>query len=96
MNNDKASARLPSLGLHKKPGNDQPNRFLERFHTETAAWIVLAVTLLITFFSWWLANNHIQKRAQDHFEFEVSEAKEAIQKRMLEYEQVLRGGHIPL
>lgn len=66
--------------------------FSERFHTENAAWIVLALSLLITSFSWWFASNYVEERAQDRFQFEVDQAKEAIIDRMQEYEQVLRGG----
>lgn len=64
----------------------------ERFHTEATAWVVLAISSLITVFSWWFASNYVHERAKDRFEFEVSQAREAIIKRMQEYEQVLRGG----
>lgn len=66
--------------------------FSERFHTENTAWIVLALSLLITLFSWWFTSDYVEERAQDRFQFEVDQAKEAIVKRMQEYEQVLRGG----
>lgn len=67
-------------------------RFADRFHNETTAWIVLAISLGITVFSWWLSNNHVEARAKERFEFEVQKARQAIVKRMQEYEQVLRGG----
>ena len=66
--------------------------FADRYHNETTAWVVLAISLCITAFSWWLSNDYVQERAQDRFNFEVQKAKQAITKRMQEYEQVLRGG----
>lgn len=66
--------------------------FAERFHTEATAWIVLVLSLLVTLFSWWFASDYVEERAKDRFQFEVDQAKEAIVKRMQEYEQVLRGG----
>ncbi|HNY42717.1 MAG TPA: CHASE domain-containing protein, partial [Bryobacteraceae bacterium] len=72
--------------------DDKPPLVAERFHTESAAWVVLAISSLITVFSWWFASNYVDGRAKDRFEFEVSQAREAVIKRMQEYEQVLRGG----
>ncbi len=79
-----------SLSLMGK--DDKPPLVAERFHTESAAWVVLAISSLITVFSWWFASNYVDERAKDRFEFEVSQSREAITKRMQEYEQVLRGG----
>jgi len=79
-----------SLSLMGK--DDKPPLVAERFHTESAAWVVLAISSLITVFSWWFASNYVDGRAKDRFEFEVSQAREAVIKRMQEYEQVLRGG----
>ena len=79
-----------SLSLKDK--EDKSPALAERFHTEATAWVVLAISSLITVFSWWFASNYVDGRAKDRFEFEVSQAREAIIKRMQEYEQVLRGG----
>ena len=73
-----------SLSLMGK--DDKPPLVAERFHTESAAWVVLAISSLITVFSWWFASNYVDERAKDRFEFEVSQAREAIIKRMQEYE----------
>lgn len=66
--------------------------FADRFHNETTAWVVLAVSLGITLISWWLSNSYVAQRGADRFDFEVQKAVQAISKRMQEYEQVLRGG----
>ncbi|AGX88631.1 PAS domain S-box protein [Candidatus Symbiobacter mobilis] len=74
------------------PVDRRPSSFADRFHTETTAWLVLAVSLLITLFSWWFASDYVEKRAQDRYQYEVRQAQDAILRRMTEYEQVLRGG----
>ena len=62
------------------------------FHNEITAWIVLTISLLITALGWKIANDYVEQRARDRFEFEVDDARLRILKRMHEYEQVLRGG----
>jgi diguanylate cyclase (GGDEF)-like protein/PAS domain S-box-containing protein len=62
------------------------------FHKEVTAWFVLVISLLITAFGWKIADNYVEQRARDRFQFEVSDARARIIKRMLDYEQVLRGG----
>ncbi len=64
----------------------------EILHSEVTAWIVLAVSLILTVLAWYVSNAYVHTRAFDRFEFEVEEAQIAIVKRMQEYEQVLRGG----
>ncbi len=66
--------------------------FADRFQSDATAWVVLVVSLVITAFSWWLASDYVAERARDRFDFEVHQARQAIFKRMQEYEQVLRGG----
>lgn len=67
-------------------------RFLaDIFHGEVTAWVVLAVSLVITLLGAYIAQVYVEQRAVDRFRFEVEDARERIAKRMLEYEQVLRG-----
>lgn len=75
-------------------GASAPGRLalVDKFHNERTAWVVLAVSLLITLFSWWLVGDHAEERARDRFNFETQKAAQSIAKRMQEYEQVLRGG----
>jgi CHASE1-domain containing sensor protein len=62
------------------------------FHNEITAWVVLSVSLIVTGLGWYIADAYVQHRAEDRFLFEVDEARNRIVKRMLDYEQVLRGG----
>ncbi len=62
------------------------------FHNETLAWVVLAVSLVVTVLASYVTGEIIQSRAEDRFAFEVEEARHHITGRMLEYEQVLWGG----
>lgn len=61
-------------------------------HHPSIAWMVLVTSLLLTFFAWRLSVNYLAARAEDHFQFQVEELEEAVRRRMMEYEQVLRGG----
>ncbi|HEX4842628.1 MAG TPA: CHASE domain-containing protein [Limnobacter sp.] len=62
------------------------------FHGEITAWLVLAISLILTVLGWYLASQAIERRAIERFDFEVKEAQARIQVRMQEYEQALRGG----
>lgn len=55
-------------------------------------WAVLSLSLLVTVLAWFMAQQAIDKRAEDRFNFEVLDAEERIKIRMVEYEQALRGG----
>lgn len=79
------AAALTSVNIGKRT-------LADRYHNVTTAWVVLAISLCITVFSWWLSSEYVSKRAQDRFNFEVQKASQAVVKRMQEYEQVLRGG----
>lgn len=61
-------------------------------HRPIIAWIILAISLLITALAWYMSRQYVNGRAQDRFSYRVKEIQEAIRGRMLEYEQVLRGG----
>lgn len=66
--------------------------FADLFHNEATAWLVLALSLMITALGWWLSSQAIEKRANDRFSFEVRDAQERIQTRIRQYQQILRGG----
>ncbi|MES9924906.1 MAG: EAL domain-containing protein [Candidatus Thiodiazotropha endolucinida] len=66
--------------------------FADMFHNEVTAWVVLGISLIITGLGWFIADSYVERRAADRFQFEVEDARQRILKRMLDYEQVLRGG----
>jgi len=74
------------------PSSNRFGNLADLLHNEITAWVVLAISLVITAFGWRIADNYVEQRAMDRFRFEVSDARDRIIKRMLEYEQVLRGG----
>ena len=57
-----------------------------------AAWIVLLVSLLITFNAWYFARGEVTKRAQARFSFRVKTIEKGIYERLHAYEFLLRGG----
>lgn len=65
---------------------------ISSIHGCGGAWIILGISLLLTYVAWSLTNQHIAKRHQDRFAFRTQQVTERIEERMLEYEQVLRGG----
>ena len=71
------------------------------FHNTLTAWIVLAISLLLTLAGWLVASAHSDQRARDRFDFEVDTAVQSIAKRMIDYgadalilEGSEAGGHI--
>ncbi len=78
-----ASAEIPEMsGRH----------LVDKIHGPVLAWVILFLSLLITLAAWQLSSSYAEERAQDRFSFQVEEARQAIKKRMLDYEQLLRGG----
>lgn len=57
-----------------------------------AAWLVLLLSLLVTYWAWFVASEAVQQRASERFEFMASDVANAISERMDEYELALRGG----
>ncbi|APZ95480.1 CHASE domain-containing protein [Fuerstiella marisgermanici] len=68
------------------------SRILQLAHSRNGARIILCGSLLLTFLAWHLTNLHVAQRHRERFAFRVSEIQSRISERMLEYEQVLRGG----
>ena len=56
------------------------------------AWAVLCCSLLLTAWGSYVLHTFVAERARDRFHFRTQEIESAISRRMLEYEQVLRGG----
>jgi len=56
------------------------------------AWIVLLFGFIFTGAAWYTSDQFVQANARDRFENRANEISSAIYARMLEYEQVLRGG----
>ena len=73
-------------------GSVDNNVLADIFHSSVTAWVVLGISLLFTIMAWTISNAYVESRAQDRMQFEVDKAIRAIEKRMEEYEQVLRGG----
>lgn len=65
---------------------------LRMLNHPAAAWIILIVSTILTAIAWSISNQAMLARAADRFKFESTDIKNAINRRMLEYESVLRGG----
>jgi len=66
--------------------------FADIFHNRFTAWVVLGISLAITLLGWIITTQYVNKQVESRFLFEVKTATDTIEKRMQEYEQVLRGG----
>ncbi len=56
------------------------------------AWIVFVLSIILTFIGWSISENLLENRIKDRMEFRSDQIKSAIQRRMIEYEEVLKGG----
>ena len=63
-----------------------------RLHNAYTAWIVLLFGFIFTWAAWYTSDQFVQANARERFENRANEISSAIYARMLEYEQVLRGG----
>ncbi|MBM4201188.1 MAG: ATPase, partial [Gammaproteobacteria bacterium] len=61
-------------------------------HHPATAWVILFLSFVLTWAAWSLSNGFIQQRVHERFQFETDDIKSAIERRMAEYESVLRGG----
>lgn len=61
-------------------------------HNPVTAWVVLLCSLLLTGLGWYVSNRFVTHRASDRFYFRTEDVQSAVRQRLLEYEQVLRGG----
>jgi len=69
-----------------------PRHWVDVIHSPRIAWVILFMSLLVTLAAWQLSSSYAENRTRDRFDFQVEEAQLAIKKRMLDYEQMLRGG----
>jgi PAS domain S-box-containing protein len=95
--NREMTERSPARNLRmadrtSTPGSLKQRHWVDIVHSPTAAWLILLVSLVITAAAWQLSTRYAADRAYDRFRFQVEEAQFSIKKRMLEYEQMLRGG----
>lgn len=58
----------------------------------SSAWIVFFLSLAVTFFAWYISDNHYRQRAKEVFQAEINEDVSHIRQRMLNYDHVLRSG----
>jgi len=72
------------------PEHDRAGSMLSR--TPAIAWLTLLITLTLTALAWHLVNKGVEATAQADFINYVDRTHDAVQQRMLAYEQVLRGG----
>jgi len=73
-------------------GTKPVRHWVDVIHGPMIAWVILFMSLLVTLAAWQLSSSYAEERARDRFGFQVEEAQLAIKKRMLEYEQMMRGG----
>lgn len=83
---------MPQPSSPEMPTDPSRRTVIDTLHGDVAAWVVLAVSLVITLLSWQIASRSVENHLRDSFGFEVEKAGLAITKRMQEYEQVLRSG----
>jgi len=62
------------------------------FHSPIAAWTILFLSLALTISAYHISQDFIYKKASNRFNFRSKEIHRAVHERMMEYEQVLRGG----
>ncbi|WP_404309257.1 CHASE domain-containing protein [Neorhodopirellula lusitana] len=90
------NAEAATISMRGDELSNQPfltsGRVRSTLQSHWAAWLILIVSLALTAVAWSLSNQYIQRRARDRFDFRVDQVLKAIDQRMLEYEQVLRGG----
>src|SRR3546814_13681700 len=78
--------------LAEHPVYVQLTNFLRRSHAHRwLPWIILGVSLAITYLVWQHAQRNAQQELKANFNFQVNEAGSRIEERLRDYEQVLRG-----
>lgn len=67
-------------------------RVINVAHNPVSGWVVLAISLLVTFAAYWFTSFQVHVRAEENFQFRASEITLRIRQRLLLYEQALQGG----
>lgn len=86
MPTDDKNFYITSIQRHKN------RHWVDIIHGSVSAWVILTVSFVITIAAWKISSNYALERAHDRFNFRAIELRIAIRKRLLEYEQMLRGG----
>ena len=68
-----------------------PGRFHALLDRSAAAWLILAIGLIVTLALWQHFSAHFAERAADRFSHRAEAAKNLLLSRMQAHEQVLRG-----
>ncbi|MCB1176334.1 MAG: hypothetical protein KDK36_02035, partial [Leptospiraceae bacterium] len=61
-------------------------------HKKHTAWVILLISFLLTYIAWEISHISIENKLKERFYFQSQDITKAIEKRMLEYEIVLRAG----
>lgn len=65
---------------------------IDRLHRGHSAWIILGISLLLTLTAAWMSRMYARNSASERFDRRSSEVIQAIEQRLLLYEQSLLGG----
>ncbi|HSO78852.1 MAG TPA: CHASE domain-containing protein, partial [Chromatiaceae bacterium] len=67
-------------------------RIAALYRHQATAWVMLMLGLMVTALAWFLTDRAVTVKAQERFGFQSADLSQAIQRRLLEYETILRGG----
>lgn len=74
------------------PASVIPRKPRKLLDCKGTAWLVLAVSVLLTIWAWRYSELHFEQLARERFLLLAESGKEVLAERMEDYEQVLRGG----
>ncbi|WP_200249525.1 CHASE domain-containing protein [Lamprobacter modestohalophilus] len=84
---------LPNSARCLASVNFNPQHWLKRaLHHRITAWVILALSLVLTALAWSISAQAIRAKAEQRFRFQTQDIVAAISKRLLTYETALRGG----
>ncbi|PTA51454.1 histidine kinase [Shewanella morhuae] len=69
---------------------DESNKIY--FSVLSSSWLMIVAAIFFMGISWYVLEEYLRDRGEERFENNVQELTEAVSRRMLAYEQVLRGG----
>lgn len=70
---------------------DRIQCYVNIVHSPSTGWVILGLSLVLTFFAYWFASSQVESRAREHFTFRSNEISDAVRERLLMYEQALNG-----
>ena len=76
----------------KSPEHPRAPGWRQALRHPATAWGILLLSLVLTGLAWYISDSSVRKRASERFQFQSQDVVNAIAKRMLDYEMVLRGG----